>query len=49
MYDKLNPNDRHYETKSYSYECGGERSRTCYTTEEYYYKKIVIPKTCWSY
>lgn len=48
-YGKLNPNDRHYETRSYSYECGGDSSRTCYVKEEYYYQKIKIPKTCWSY
>lgn len=48
-YGKLNPNDRHYETRSYSYECGGDSSRICYVKEEYYYQKIKIPKTCWSY
>lgn len=48
-YGKLNPNDRHYETRSYFYECGGDSSRTCYVKEEYYYQKIKIPKTCWSY
>ena len=48
-YAKLNSNDRHYETRSYSYECGGDSSRTCYVKEEYYYQKIKIPKTCWSY
>lgn len=48
-YGKLNPNDRHYETRSYSYECGGDSYRTCYVKEEYYYQKIKIPKTCWSY
>jgi hypothetical protein len=48
-YGKLNSNDRHYETRSYSYECGGDSFRTCYVKEEYYYQKIKIPKTCWSY
>lgn len=48
-YGKLNPNDRHYETRSYSYDCGGDSFRTCYVKEEYYYQKIKIPKTCWSY
>lgn len=48
-YERLNPDDRHYKTRSYSYECGGDSSRTCYVKEEYYYQKIKIPKTCWSY
>ena len=48
-YAKLNPNDRHYETRSYSYDCGGDSFRTCYVKEEYYYQKVKIPKTCWSY
>lgn len=48
-YDKLNPNNREYTTRSYSYECGGENSRTCYIKEDYYYKKVKISKTCWSY
>lgn len=48
-YGKLSPNDRHYETRSYSYDCGGDSFRTCHVKEEYYYQKIKIPKTCWSY
>ncbi|MBE6429910.1 MULTISPECIES: TrbM/KikA/MpfK family conjugal transfer protein [Campylobacter] len=48
-YEKLNSNDRHHETKSYSYECGGKNFKTCYVTEDYYYQKTIIPKTCWSY
>lgn len=48
-YAKLNSDDRHYETRSYSYDCGGNSLRTCYVKEEYYYQKIKIPKTCWSY
>lgn len=44
-YNQLQPNQRHHQR--YTYSCGGERERTC--TKDNYYKKITIPKTCWSY
>ena len=44
-YNQLQPNQRHHQR--YTYSCGGERERIC--TKDNYYKKITIPKTCWSY
>ncbi|CUU72433.1 cpp45 [Campylobacter hyointestinalis subsp. hyointestinalis] len=41
-FNNLSQNERYL----YSYDCSGEhRNRTCY----YYFKKIPINKTCWSY